>query len=74
MDKTQPLALPQGSVRAIMALLFTGAGTLLFATGAAIRPEFLVILTAVITFYFGTRAGAPNPEPSVPAPIGGIGE
>ena len=54
MDKTQPLGLPQGSVRAILAIVLTGA-----AIGAAFYPvlpqEFLwpAALT-VNAFYFGS--------------------
>ena len=63
MNKSQPLGLPRGSVRAVLALILTGA-----AIGAAFYPvlpqEFLwpAALT-VNAFYFGSAPKRGNHDP-----------
>lgn len=49
LQEDQPLYLPEGSVRAILALGVVGA----FLTGAVSQLE---IVTLVLGFYFGSRA------------------
>jgi len=49
-DNTQPLGLPEGSVRALLALAVVFA----FLAGAFSQLE---IVTLVLGFYFGSRAG-----------------
>ena len=56
-DKTQPLWLPKGSGRLIMAL------ALVAAVIAQVGGDTVATLaTAVIAFYFGFKSGASMPE------------
>lgn len=54
-NSSEPLGLPPGSVRAIIALLINVTGMFLFATGAAISSEFIALLTLVNGAYFVAR-------------------
>ena len=65
-DKTQPLWMPPGSVRSILALALTGV-TCVMALQAQISGEtFLTIQATVVAFYFGTKSGATLPEQANP--------
>ena len=82
MEKLRGLALPRGTVRAVLALLVVG-GFILFAfLGRGIvgdNEQFTAILAAWVTltgavtgFYFGARTGQTldtAPSPSAPAPV-----
>lgn len=52
----EPLGLPKGSVRAILAIIVTGS----CIGGLILRPEsgtqILPALTAILAFYFGSRS------------------
>lgn len=63
LNNVEPLGLPNASVRAIIALVFTATTAFLFATGQAVPTELLVVNSLVDGFYFGTRTATP------PAPI-----
>lgn len=56
-DKTQPLWLPKGSVRAILALGLVAA-VVIGAGGDVIQT----LATAVVAFYFGSKVGAESPD------------
>lgn len=56
-DPTQPLWLPKGSVRAILALALVTAVIAGFG-GDVIQT----LATAVIAFYFGAKVGSESPE------------
>ena len=55
MNNNEPLFLPKGSIRAIIAILMVlGTIVVFLVTGAV--PVFLITATSIITvFYFGTR-------------------
>lgn len=55
-NPNMPLGLPAGSVRSIIALLFTAVVGFLWATGQTVAPELLVTTGIVVTHYFVTRA------------------
>lgn len=57
-DRTQPLWLPAGSVRALLALGVVSAYIVLPAFGMTAPP--VEVVTAVLAFYFGQRGAAPN--------------
>lgn len=51
----QPLYLPKGSIRAIIALVVVVTWVILLGLGVMVPKEFYVILGAVVTFYFQAR-------------------
>lgn len=51
----EPLFLPKGSIRAIIALSVVGSWVGLLFLSRDVPKEFYVILGAVITFYFQAR-------------------
>ena len=51
----QPLFLPAGSVRAIIALLLVIVLCFMAVTKAITGEAFLTIASAVVAFYFGTK-------------------
>lgn len=55
-DPKQPLWLPRGSVRAILAIALTGVICGLAAVGTVSGDAFLAVQASVIAFYFGTKA------------------
>ena len=60
-NNKQPLWMPQGSVRSILALALTGV-TCAMALGGTISGEtFLTVQAVVVSFYFGTKS---NQQPS----------
>jgi hypothetical protein len=62
LDKTQPLWMPKGSGRLIMALMFTVVTCILAITGGISGEAFLAVEAAVTAFYFGTKSGSSMPE------------
>jgi hypothetical protein len=61
-DMSGPLNLPDGSVRAILALAFTGVTIYLWGTGSIVPPELLGITGLVVGNYFGSRGSTPAAE------------
>ena len=61
LNASEPLGLPPGSIRALIALGFSGVTMYLFATNQPIDPGYLAITTLIVGNYFGTR-GAENVE------------
>lgn len=56
-----PLGLPDGSVRSLIALFFSGVTGWLWATSQAVPTELLVLTTGFVSYYLGTRgAGVTN--------------
>ncbi len=51
----QPLWLPKGSIRAVIALVVVLTWVVLLARGVMVPKEFYVILGAIVTFYFMAR-------------------
>ena len=60
MDSKQPLWLPPGSVRAILALLVVIVAMAMFALNREVPESLGVIVTAVIIFYFQKNVPAPE--------------
>jgi hypothetical protein len=58
----EPLNLPHGSVRALLAVVLTGTCAFLWATGQPVPAELLVTASGVIGFYFASRQGEVAPE------------
>lgn len=56
-DKTQPLWLPKGSIRAILAIALVAA-VIIGAGGDVIQT----LATAVVAFYFGAKVGSEAPQ------------
>lgn len=77
MNASEPLGLPRGSVRAILALAVVGCAVYLFGTGQGVSVEFVAFSSPVIAWYFAARqaenAANPPKEP-VPAPVLGAGD
>ena len=69
MDKTQPLGLPQGSVRALLALMITGAVLALTIVRGSIPTDLVPLASVVVTYYFVSRDNAPAPEAKLPEPF-----
>lgn len=64
--KKHPLWLPEGSVRAIIALSVAGTAMYLAATQAPVEDWFAMAFTLVISVYFeGRRAGTPTEDKKV---------
>lgn len=59
MNPNQPLWLPPGSVRAVLALMLVGVLSYLAVTGQIKAESFIGIVAAVVAFYFGTKAARP---------------
>ena len=58
MVSTSPLGLPEGSVRAVIALAFVGVTAFLFGTTGNVPEALLGFTGLVVGHYFGTRASA----------------
>ncbi len=56
MNSNEPLWLPRGSVRAILAILLVGVLCVLALNAQIDAAAFLGIVAAVVAFYFGTKA------------------
>jgi hypothetical protein len=61
MNPKEPLWLPRGSVRAILALLLVGMLCWLALTGKFEAEDFRVIVAVVVTFYFAGKANQAPP-------------
>ena len=74
MNTSEPLGLPRGSVRAILALLTVGVtmgvNAVLVLNGGTVDAGFLGVGTLVLGYYFGTRQSVTE-EPAPPAPAFG---
>ena len=55
MNKNQPLWMPSGSVRAILALMLVIVTCYLAVSSQITGEAFLTIASAVVAFYFGTK-------------------
>ncbi len=57
--------MPQGSVRALLALIFSGTTAALFLMQVPMPSELLLLNGVVVAYYFAERAQAapPLPEP-----------
>ena len=55
LNMSEPLGLPHGTVRAVIALAFTFVSLYLFATGQAVPESLLAVNTLIIGNYFGSR-------------------
>jgi hypothetical protein len=67
MNKSEPLGLPTGSVRALVVLFIVAAACAQFILGRP-DPGLSVLAAVVATFYFIKRSGDPLPE-DVPDPV-----
>lgn len=63
MNTKEPLFLPRGSIRALLALIVTGTSMFLFATQTAIPGELLTLNGVVLTYYFVQRNNEANDSP-----------
>jgi hypothetical protein len=61
-----PLWLPYGSVRALLALMLVAVTCWGFATDRITGEAFMAVAASVVAFYFGTKAGTPNPNEPAP--------
>lgn len=59
-DVKQPLWMPRGSVRAIIALLDTAGALAMIANGIAVPEWYTTQLATVIAFYFAGKNGSTN--------------
>lgn len=57
MNRSQPLWMPRGSVRAILALALVGALIALVLTGQAVNEGFAAIAASVVAYYFAGKNG-----------------
>lgn len=77
LDSTQPLGLPRGSVRALIALMFSGALTVLLVTNGTVNEVLLALAGPIVGGYFATRqavdqtAASNQPEEVAPPYIEG---
>lgn len=55
LNAENPLWMPKGSVRALLALMFTGATIYGWLTGAEIK-EILAVTAFILGFYFKARS------------------
>lgn len=55
-NASEPLGLPRGSVRAILALMVTGVTLYITASTGQIPTDLGLIATTIVGWYFGTRA------------------
>jgi hypothetical protein len=64
-----PLGLPQGSVRAILALVLCGSLWYEVVKDLALSPILLESSLLVVAFYFGVRSTAPPSQPVIPTAV-----
>ena len=62
MNPKEPLWLPRGSVRAILALMLVGVLSWLAITGKVEAAAFITIVGVVVTFYFVSKASQAPPS------------
>ena len=58
MDPKQPLGLPPGSVRSLLALMLTGAAIWTVVAGAAVPEWYIGLVGLAIGEYFGRRGSS----------------
>jgi len=58
-NKNLPLGLPEGSVRAIIALSVVGVALAKFFIDDAVPDQLLAIVGVAVGFYFGSRTAEP---------------
>lgn len=72
LNPNEPLGLPPGSIRSLIAAAFTFVTLYLFATSTNVPETLLAINTLIIGNYFGFRQAAESTpvvvEPSLGAP------
>lgn len=56
-NSSEPLGLPPGSIRALLAMAVVGTGLALACVRGAVPEELRELVLAVIVFYFTTRNG-----------------
>ena len=61
MNPKEPLWLPRGSVRAILALLLVGVLCWLALTGKLEAAAFGAIVAGVVAYYFASKRDQPPP-------------
>ena len=73
LNPNEPLGLPNGSIRAILAVMFTGVTLFLWSTTGEPDVALVAITTSIVGNYFGMRGSAeiiaiepPLPKPYVP--------
>ena len=78
MNPNEPLGLPRGSVRALLALLVVGpavaVNSYLLATTGAYNAESTIMAAGVLFYYFGSRGATPPadvPEEPISEPATG---
>jgi hypothetical protein len=55
LNSSEPLGLPKGSVRALIALSIVGAGIYAFLSGKISTEQFITVTSIVTGFYFATK-------------------
>jgi|Deesub1362A_J573_1020465.scaffolds.fasta_scaffold05473_8 hypothetical protein len=56
-DTSRPLWMPRGSVRAIIAIIFSCAVAYLGVSGSIEAERMVEIIMVILAFYFGSKAG-----------------
>lgn len=64
-NASQPLGLPEGSIRGLLAIIFAAAAAIMFVLQIPITEAQLVLTTGVVTYYFAKR----DKEADAPAPV-----
>jgi len=64
LSKDQPLWLPKGSVRSLLALAVTLTVCAMALVGTITAEAFLAIASAVVAFYFGNRGANKQESPT----------
>lgn len=70
MDKSEPLGLPKGSVRALITLAIVATACQQTIVGTIPIEAFLPTLGAVITYYFNQRSREQDEDPLPPPALG----
>lgn len=71
-DLSQPLGLPEGSIRGLLAIIMGAAVAVQWVVQIPVSPEQLVLTTGVVTYYFSKRqSDDPAPAPIQPVYIPG---
>jgi hypothetical protein len=60
-----PLGMPEGSVRAMLAVGAFASAAFLWVTGESVTDEHLTIVTVAVTYYFAARQGEQRQAPPV---------
>ena len=65
-----PLGLPEGSVRALIAIVLVGTCAFLWGTSQVVPAELLTLTGIAMTFYFMSRREQAVPaQPELPEPF-----